>query len=306
MNLREWALPVYTVLTQMATGALFTLWLVRAVNAPRIGTLEVERIVMRPVAAIWLTILVAVLGAHLHLSMPLLSFLALANLGSSWLSREILFTVLLFLSISSLAVLEWFVPGYLCLRAPLGWFAIVSGAAGIFCMGAIYLLPTQPAWNTPLTVASFYATALLLGMMEIAVLLVMDLKFSELREPDGCGPRREVIRRTLPWLAVGATAMSFVAVFLNFAQICRLESGGGLARLSLDLLLGLYLPLFILRMGLPLAGGGLLLLAVATLRRTKRAVSDLMMPTYISCLFVLVGEILGRFLFYATHIRLGI
>ena len=27
---------------------------------------------------------------------------------------------------------------------------------------------------------------------------------------------------------------------------------------------------------------------------------------YLACLFLLVGEILGRFLFYATHIRLGI
>jgi DMSO reductase anchor subunit len=33
---------------------------------------------------------------------------------------------------------------------------------------------------------------------------------------------------------------------------------------------------------------------------------SLLLPVYLSCLLILVGEIIGRFLFYATHIRVGI
>ncbi len=306
MNLREWALPVYTILAQMGTGALFTLWLIRAFNAPKIGNAEMDRMVVRPVAAIWLTILVAILGSHMHLSVPLLSFLALRNVDSSWLSREVLFTTMLFFCLTALAAVEWQCTGRTAAKTALGWAGVTFGTLGIFCMAEIYLLPAQPAWNTPLTTASFYATALQLGIMEVAVLLVMDLKFTEMREPEAQSGRREVVRRAFVWLAAGTALMTMVVVLLNYAQIARLQDGSELAHLSLDLLLGLYRPLFIIRIGLTLAGAALLLLTVASMRRGKKAIADLMMPTYISCLMVLVGEILGRFLFYATHIRVGI
>jgi hypothetical protein len=32
----------------------------------------------------------------------------------------------------------------------------------------------------------------------------------------------------------------------------------------------------------------------------------LILPVYLACMFVLIGEILGRFPFYATHVRIGI
>jgi DMSO reductase anchor subunit len=46
--------------------------------------------------------------------------------------------------------------------------------------------------------------------------------------------------------------------------------------------------------------------AVRQMRKTGAAPQTLMAPTYMACLLVLIGEIVGRFLFYATHIRLGI
>ncbi len=306
MNLREWALPVYTILIQMATGALLALWLLRAVSAARLGLVGMNRIVLRPLTAIWLTILAGLVGSHLHLSRPFVSFLAMANLGSSWLSREVLFTTLFFLLVAALTVLEWLTPRHFRLKTALGWFGAASGAASIFCMGAIYLLPVQPAWNTPITLLSFYATALLLGILEVAVLLVFDLKFSEMREPGDRGSRGDVVERAFLWFAAGAAAMTVVVLLLNAAQISWLCTGGELAHLSLELLLGLYRPLFAIRLGLVVAGSALLIAAVLTGRGTRRTATELMMPAYVSCLFVLIGEILGRFLFYATHIRLGI
>jgi DMSO reductase anchor subunit len=36
------------------------------------------------------------------------------------------------------------------------------------------------------------------------------------------------------------------------------------------------------------------------------APQSLMSPVYLSCLLIMVGEIIGRFLFYATHVRVGL
>ena len=41
--------------------------------------------------------------------------------------------------------------------------AAVVGAAGVFASARLYIVPGRPAWNTPLTVVRFFATALALG-----------------------------------------------------------------------------------------------------------------------------------------------
>ncbi|HWQ84371.1 MAG TPA: DmsC/YnfH family molybdoenzyme membrane anchor subunit, partial [Anaerolineales bacterium] len=98
MNLREWALPIYTILMQLAVGTLLVLWLIRRFNLERVGGEAMVRILRRPVLVMFFTILIAIIGSHLHLSNPLLSFLAVLNIKYSWLSREIVFTVLTFLA----------------------------------------------------------------------------------------------------------------------------------------------------------------------------------------------------------------
>ena len=37
MNIREWTLPVYTILTQLAAGALFVLWVIRTLSNSKYG-----------------------------------------------------------------------------------------------------------------------------------------------------------------------------------------------------------------------------------------------------------------------------
>jgi DMSO reductase anchor subunit len=45
---------------------------------------------------------------------------------------------------------------------------------------------------------------------------------------------------------------------------------------------------------------------VAIMKRTGKTVQELFTPAYFGCLLVIVGEALGRFLFYAAHIRTGL
>jgi len=87
MNLREWALPLYTILMQLAVGTLLVLWILRFLYLKQFGESIMDRILRRPVMVMFFTILAAIIGSHLHLSNPLLSFLAVLNVKNSWLSR---------------------------------------------------------------------------------------------------------------------------------------------------------------------------------------------------------------------------
>ena len=306
MNVREWALPVYTILIQIATGILLMLWIFRSLNSSKLKREEMDQMIDNPITIIFLTVITAIIGSHFHLSRPYLSFLAVCNFKSSWLSREIVFTIIFFLAVGSLWLLRKRKSYHRTLEIFLGWFAVVIGFVSIYCMARIYLLPTQVTWNSPITITYYLVTTLLLGSMATAVLFVMDLKFAEVRELDIPKTRIAMIEKSLIWLAVIASIMAIMVFVLNFYQISYLQNAGETATTSLNLLFGLYQPLFRLRLGLMPTGVGLLVISVILMKRKKKNILDLVTFIYVSCLLVMIAEILGRFIFYATHVRLGL
>ncbi len=306
MNVREWALPIYTILMQLAVGALFVLWLIRTFIKPKFSSEQLDRIMRNPMLVISFTVAVAMIGAHFHLSKPFHSFLAFRNFQTSWLSREITFTVLFFFTLSVLWALSRYKNEHGRLITALGWLSIIFGFIVIYCMARIYLLPTQVAWNSPTVIVSFYTTAFLLGIMAIACLLVMDLKFAELQKADDIELRVQMIKYSIGWLTLAACLTVVVSMGVTLYQLNFLSQGDATAQTSLQLLFELYTPLFVTR--LFFIGVAPLLLGYAV-KRMFNIGSDpqsLFVPVYMSCLLILIGEILGRFLFYATHIRVGV
>jgi anaerobic dimethyl sulfoxide reductase subunit C (anchor subunit) len=306
MNVREWALPVYTLLMQLAVGSLLVLWLIRTMAVSKFSQQEIDHIIRDPIMVITFTAAVAMLGAHFHLSRPFHSYLAVLNFRTSWLSREIIFTILFFLTNTGLLYLTFFKPHKRTLISALGWLAILFGCVLVYCMARIYLIPTQVAWNSTTVILSFYITTLMLGCMAIACLMVLDLKFAEITRPEDVELRIEVIRYSFIGLTVLTIVLVIFSMIVLFVQISLLAQGGMIARTSLELLLQLYLPLFLMRIFFLLSATGLLLYVMYRTRRLKLSPQSLFMPVYLSCLFIMVGEIIGRFLFYATHIRMGI
>lgn len=306
MNVREWALPVYTILMQLAVGAMLGLWLIRAGAIRQHGQAVIDYIIRIPILAIFLTIIAAVIGSHFHLSRPVFSLLATLNLRSSWLSREVLFTVSFFLVVGVLSFLQWFTPGYYRLKTALGWLAIIVGSLSVYCMSQIYLLPTHASWNSPLTIAAFLLTAFTLGVTAVAVLLVMDLKVAEVAGAPQTAVRAQIVHQSFIWLAGVALVTAVINLILNLILIGQLSQGDISAQTSLILLLGLYRPLFGLRYIALFTGAGWFSLAAYSLYRQKGARHEFINPIYLACLLVLISEILGRFLFYATHVRAGI
>ncbi len=306
MNFREWALPFYTILMQLAVGALFVLWLVRWAAGRKFSSQEIDRVLRNPLLIISFTVVVAMLAAHLHLSRPLHSFYAVRNFRSSWLSKEIVFTVLFFLILSTLLYHSRFKQEQHRLITMLGWLAVVLGLTVIYCMAMIYLLPTQLAWNSPIVIVSFYVTTLLLGTVTVACLLLLDLKFVEIQKADNLELHGRVAGFALNRLSLAVFLIVAINIAVTFYQLGQFARGEVTLQTSLQLLFELYAPLFVIR--LLLLGGAPLWMGYAVYRthRFMLAPQALMSPVYLSCLLILVAEIIGRFLFYATHIRLGI
>lgn len=307
MNVREWALPVYTILMQLGTGTLLILWLIRAANLKSISVQSMDQILRRPVIVIFFTFLVAVIASHFHLSNPLASFLAVLNVKNSWLSREIVFNILTFFACAAL-IDQLNKPEHVNqrLKNSLGWAVILFGSASIYCMSRIYLLPTQPPWNHSITALMFLGSALLLGITSAAALLIMDAIFIQEHELGLAEARAALLKRNFGWMTWLITGSTILVIALNLAQNLIFAQLGGLARLSLDLLLGLYQSLLGVRFLFLLAGMATFILVTFWMVKKNKALPELTVPVYLACFMVLVAEILGRFLFYATHVRLGI
>jgi anaerobic dimethyl sulfoxide reductase subunit C (anchor subunit) len=306
MNVREWALPVYTILMQLAVGTLLSLWLIRAVSIPRHGRSVIDRIVRIPVLVILLTTFAAIAGSHFHLSRPIFSLLATLNVRTSWLSREVLFTITFLSAVGGLSYLQWFTYGNSRLKTALGWLGILAGSLSVYCMSKIYLLPTHSSWDSPVTVTSFLLTVLILGAATAAVLLVMDLKVSEVAGAAETAVRRQIVQQSLIWLAGAALVTAVVILTLNLIFIVHLSQGDTSAQTSFMLLLGLYQPLFGMRYIALFTGVGWFVLTALILYRSRKPRYQMTTTIYLACLLILIAEILGRFLFYATHVRTGI
>jgi anaerobic dimethyl sulfoxide reductase subunit C (anchor subunit) len=306
MNVREWALPVYTILMEVAVGGLLVLWVVRSLARSRFSAVELDWMIRNPLLVIVVTAFMGMAGAHLHLSKPWYSFLAILNVGHSWLSREVFFTVLFFLSVVLLWYLSRYEPQRQKLITNLGWLSILLGLAIVYCMSRLYVLTAQTAWNSWVTIASFYLTTFLLGVMTVACLMIMDMSFSEMQGSTQAELHARLVSyssRGMSTLALGLITVDLVMIIV---EVLQMQSGGTTAQASLALLLRLYLPLLILRSALLLVSA---LYIGSFIRRSfpgEGMPLQVMIPVYLATLLVFVAEIIGRFLFYAVHVRVGI
>jgi anaerobic dimethyl sulfoxide reductase subunit C len=306
MNVREWALPVYTILMQMAVGGLFVLWVIRSFASSKFSSDELDRMIQNPILVICVTCFLAMIGSHFHLSKPFHSYLAILNIGTSWLSREILFTVLFFGSTAGLWYTSRYQRHHQRLFTGLGWLAILFGFTVVYCMANIYILPTQEVWNSISMIFSFFSTTLLLGCMMIACLMMLDLKFAEIQNSKDVEIHAQLIWYSFKGLSFLTLGSVILEIGITLFQINMLREGDVTALSSLSLLFELYLPLLILRGILLIYASFSLVYFVNRMYRQNSAPQEIMMPVYLSSLFIFIGEIIGRFLFYAIHVRIGI
>jgi DMSO reductase iron-sulfur subunit len=110
-------------------------------------------------ASPWLVLALVTLGlaaAPLHLGRPAFAYRAWRGWRTSWLSREVIAFGAFFGAAAAAAFWPMDVTRTL---------SAILGLVGVYCSARIYMIPARPAWNSRLTLAKFFLTALVLGAL---------------------------------------------------------------------------------------------------------------------------------------------
>jgi anaerobic dimethyl sulfoxide reductase subunit C (anchor subunit) len=193
----NWPLIAFTTLAPLSVGAL--LGLIPGRMDHGLG------------AAIVLAVAVAALAASLlHLGHPLRSILALLEVRSSWLSREVaLFSIYLaglFCWTVVLTVPNPFPPAH-----PLSVPTVIAGFAAILATGMVYRLRARPAWDHWTAVAAFPVSALAAGLPASFALRMLT--------------GRTLTEGNFTWLLALAVGALCIAPVLTALRLGRLRSG---------------------------------------------------------------------------------
>jgi anaerobic dimethyl sulfoxide reductase subunit C (anchor subunit) len=190
-------------------------------------------------------------------------------------------------------------------RTTVGWITGLVGLVLIFSISMPYMIRTQPSWNTPATPITFLVTAFLLGSLAVAAGLVW--LYADLKKKDSkaAGKSVEILKEILQRIAIAALILLGIQFLVLPIYMAYLGTQGPAARASLDLMVGSFGFTLALRLLLVFVGAGVLaayLFRDAAASGKERTFETV---TYTAFALVLAGEVLGRFLFYATHVRIG-
>jgi anaerobic dimethyl sulfoxide reductase subunit C (anchor subunit) len=170
----EGSLIAFTLFSQMIIGTTVVYALAYFISMDDISQLSSGFSLKTPEFLLLLGLLVALLISLLHLGRPANAIHALNNLRTSWISREI-FTVALFsISLLMLFLARWLGAG----KAFLTISFVLSAMAGLLLlltMIRLYMIPAVNTWNNWLTPTSFTLTALISGL---ALMLLFVLGFN--------------------------------------------------------------------------------------------------------------------------------
>lgn len=249
----HYSLVLMTVLTQMSIAGFLIAWLLGLAGGS--AGLETAGLVSLGLG------LASFAASPLHLGRPALAPLAIRNLGTSWLSREIA-------ALTAFGVAATIHAGLLLAGLPgtllAGGAASLVGLLAMYATSRIYLVPGRPSWNSPLTVADFFLAGATLGPFLVALL-------------------ETGFERFLLTLAAGSALAQILLDIWRFLEFVRSEQHERQA--TARLLSGPLARLFLLRLFL-LACGAIGLPAMG-------------FPGYGFALAV-CGTLLGRYLFFVS------
>jgi len=306
MNLGEWPLIVFTILGQMSVGSFLVLGVIYFYARKKAGVEQADRMSDIALLAIGPIIILGLIGSILHLNSPLNAWASIGNIGTSWLSREILFGLLFAVSGGIYAILQWRKIGSFSIRIIFAILAAIFGIGLVYSMAALYMLDIQPAWNTFATPILFFTTTLLLGALAVGAALVANYNYLRRKDPACAEAQCETLRgamRGIALIAVIALGIELITIPLYLAY---LASQGGVATQSAAMYLSDYAVIFVLRLVLVFVGAGVLGLFLYQNALSPGRERFLAGFAYAAFAAVLVAEVMGRFLFYATHMRIGI
>jgi anaerobic dimethyl sulfoxide reductase subunit C (anchor subunit) len=306
MRIQDFALITFTILMQLSVGWFVVLMIVREYAARKMNQGEADRLAWRSLLFLGPVIVLGLIASLLHLGDPLGGYRAINNLGTSWLSREIVFGVSFGVLVAVFALLQWFKAFSFGLRSFIAWVTALVGLVLVYSMSNVYLLASQPAWNTLATPVTFFTTTFLLGALAMGVLLAASFAIDKRREPKQAEARSELMRPVMRWIAVVSVVLLGVELITLPLYLAILAAGPAAAVQTAQLWAGEYQWALITRLVLVVLGAGVF--AFFLYRNTLNAKLETALANWAFASFILVlaAEVLGRYLFYATHVKIGI
>lgn len=284
MFAEEWPLMMFTLVSQLAIGSFLMLVLVRSLLRQQ-DPQGAAKLTNPGFKAVGVLMVIALLLSLFHLGTPTGAYRSILNLKSSWLSREILtaggFLVFWFFSYLSYQKEK--------AGAALGWLTCLVGLAAILSMANIYSHSIRPAWANANTYVAFFSATLALGSAGCMAAVIYGSKGAQLTAA--------VISQLKKVSLIGGIALILPLIYLP-VFIGSLKSGGAAAVASAQILTGGYL--------LPMILGGLICVAAAGFLVYAAKQMGKKLPyqnlVYAALLLVMIGEFIGRYVFYGSAV----
>jgi Tat-targeted selenate reductase subunit YnfH len=274
----EWPLVLFTVLGQCVVGAVIVMGL--AWNAASNNS-ELQQKIVRSMFFIWVLMGVAFIASVMHLGSPLRAFNSLNRVGHSALSNEIASGSVFF----AVGGFWWLITVLKKMPVAIGrvWLAatIVLGLVFVWAMTRVYQIDTVPTWHNGYTTLSFFMTVLLGGPL-LGTMLLQSIGF-----------RFQSIK--LATLSVLALFVAIAVIVLQGGELAGIQSSVQQARA----LVPDYASLQVWRIALLALGLGCWICPL--MRRTQPSTFGLL----IGFVLVVIGECIGRGIFYGLHMTVG-
>ncbi|MCL9629851.1 dimethyl sulfoxide reductase anchor subunit family protein [Enterobacter ludwigii] len=273
----EWPLVIFTVFGQCVAGALIVMglvWLTEKDDA-------VKTRLVRSMFFLWLVMGIGFLASVLHLGSPLRAFNSLNRVGASALSNEIAAGSVFF----AVGGFWWLVSVIGKMPPALGkiWLVVsqILGVVFVWAMTRVYQIDTVPTWYRGYTTLGFFLTLVLGGPLFAALLL-------------------RVANTT--YKSTFAASVSVLALLACVAVIVLQSNDLATIHSSVQqasALLPDYGALQIWRIVLLAAGLGCWLCPLMRRQEPKT------LALFAGVILVVVGELIGRGLFYGLHMTAG-
>ena len=184
MNTHELPMILFTVLSQMSVGAFVALGVVQILAVGRYPRSVIDRLADPALLAIGPTLVLGLIASMFHMNDIANTFNVFRNIGTSWLSREIVFGVA-FAALGFLFfIMQWRKIASPGIRQALAALTALVGLGLVWCQSMIYYsLVTVPAWHHWATPLRFFATTILLGSLAIGVAMAAALARTRTTNP---------------------------------------------------------------------------------------------------------------------------
>lgn len=226
---------------------------------------------------------IGIFASLMHLGRPMAFLNSLSNLGSSWLSYEALVCGI-FAGIAVLyALLQHFKPASETLNLVLRWAGSIVGLIAVFSMAKLYSSTIVPVWHGANTFVEFYATTIAVGAL---LFIVTSLK--QLNDVD----------KRIYSIAVFTAVIIQAAVAVPHALSLSAE---GMAAQTSAAILSNMGAVIGLKWLLILGSAGILMWP-----STQRSEIKDTRSIYMACAFLVVGQLIGRYIFYAALVATNV